>query len=475
MLIGRQKEKELLDSLLASKKAEFVAVYGRRRVGKTYLIRQYLKNELIFDFSGSNDENNAVQIANFTREFGRQCVDNEILPKDWSEAFALLSDYLYTLDTQKKVVVFIDELPWLDKAKSGFLPALEYFWNQHGSQMDHLLFITCGSTSSWIINKLLNAYGGLHNRVTQNIELKPFTLNETEEFLKYKNLKFTKYQIVQLYMAMGGVPFYLQAIKQGKSVNQVIEDLCFDKGGLLSKEFMPLYHSLFKKAKIHIAIITALAKHPYGLSRGKLLEKVNLSVGGGLMRAMDNLIDSGFVKKIEPFGKKNREAVFRVIDFYSIFYLRFIEGNVTDRKNTWQSMADSPNYVSWCGYAFENICFAHLPQIHRSLGIEGVTTKVSSWKAEGNADMPGAQIDLVIDRKDGIINLCEAKFSNTEFVLTKEYTAKLRQKRAVFEYFTKTKKSVVSTLLSTYPAIKNEYYSEEIHSEIQMEDLFVKI
>jgi uncharacterized protein len=474
MLIGRDKEKELIDSLLASNKAEFVAVYGRRRVGKTFLIRQYLKNDMLLDFTGTIGESTKVQLANFNREFKRQCTDNETNPENWSEAFAMLSDYLYTLDSKKKVVVFIDELPWLDKAKSGFLTALTYFWNQHGSQMPHLLLITCGSASSWIIKNLLNAYGGLHNRVTQSIELKPFTLEETEAFFKYKNLKFTRYQVVQLYMAMGGIPFYLQAIKSGKSVDQVIDALCFESGGLLAKEFKPLYHSLFKKAHIHIAIITALAKNPYGLNRSQLLEKTQLPPGGTLMRAMENLIECGFVKKIDPFERKNRESVFRIIDFYSIFYLRFIEGNLNDRKNTWQSMADSQNYVSWCGYAFENICLAHLLQIHKTLGISGVTTKVSSWKFVGNAEMPGAQIDLVIDRKDGIINLCEAKFTNKEFVLSKEYTTKLRQKRAIFEYATKTKKAVVTSLLSTYPAIKNEYYLEEIHSEIVLDDLFEK-
>ena len=472
VLIGRDKEKELFDSLLASKKAEFVAVYGRRRVGKTFLIRQYLKNEMVFDFTGTFNESNALQLASFNREFKKQCVDNDVIPQNWSEGFAMLSDYLYTLDSTKKVVVFIDELPWLEKAKSGFLAALSYFWNQHGSQMPHLLFVTCGSASSWIIKNLLRSYGGLHNRVTQSIELKPFTLEETEAFFKHKNLKFTRYQIVQLYMAMGGIPFYLQAIKPGKSVNQVIDDLCFD--GLLNKEFKPLYHSLFKKANNHINIITALAKNPYGLSRSQLLQKTQLPPGGTLMRALDNLIECGFVKKLEPFEKKNREAVFRVIDFYSIFYLLFIEGNLQESKNTWQSMADSQNYISWCGYAFENICLTHMPQIHKALGISGMSTKVSSWKHMGTSELPGAQIDLVIDRKDGLIHLCEVKFTNKEFVLNKEYTAKLRQKRAIFEYATKTKKAVVSSLLSTFPAIKNEYYLEEIQSEVVIDDLFEK-
>jgi uncharacterized protein len=473
MIIGREKEIEIFNSLLQSDRAEFLTIFGRRRVGKTFLVREYFNDKIVFDFSGAYEADITIQLHNFWNEYKRFNPTNQsnIAPKNWTEAFNYLTDYLYTF-SGKKVVVFIDELPWLDQPKSGFLSAFEYFWNQHGSKMKHLLLITCGSAASWIIQNLINAKGGLYNRITQRMELKPFNLLETEKYFQYYNLKFTRYQILQLYMVMGGIPFYLQAINQGKSVSQVIDELCFEQGGLLTDEFRPLYHSLFKNAENHIAIIEALASRPYGLNRTDLLNITKITNGGTFVRVLQNLIDSGFIKPLTPFGKKNKDTVFRVIDFYSIFYLKFIQGNVSDRKNVWQSLVSSSNYKSWSGYAFENICLTHLRPIHEKLGIAGVFTKVDSWKFAGNQEVSGVQIDLIIDRNDGIIHLCEAKFTKDEFIITKDYNTKLRHKRVAFQHITKTKKSVVTSLLTTFPAIRNQYYFEEIHSEISADDLF---
>jgi uncharacterized protein len=472
MVIGRQVEKRILDEVLQSEKAEFVAVYGRRRVGKTYLIRQYLKQHLVFDFTGSNLEDNVTQLANFNREFKRQCIDNEPIVKDWPDAFAMLSDYLYTLDTQKKAAIFIDELPWLDRAKSGFLGALQFFWNQHGSQMNHLVLIACGSAASWIIKNITESTGGLYNRVTRRIELKPFNLAEVEAFLNARHIQFTHYQILQLYMVMGGIPFYLDFVKPSKSIHQVIEEMCFTANGILQKEFKMLYHSLFKQAENHVLIIETLAKSPYGLTRKALLEKTKIPSGGSFIRTIENLLDCGFIVENHAYGKKTKETTFRVVDFYSVFYLRYIKDNLGNQKNTWQSIQESNAYQSWCGYAFENVCLIHTEQICRYLGISGVYTQVGSWHFAGNDEINGAQVDLLIDRKDGIIHLFEAKFTQDSFILTKEYTAKLRQKRTIFNYVSKTKKMVVTSLLTTYPAMKNAYYLEEIFSEVPMEALF---
>jgi predicted AAA+ superfamily ATPase len=477
MIIGRQKEKEILDRLLKSPQAEFVTIYGRRRVGKTFLIREHYSKNIVFDFTGSMDTSTSIQLYNFYNELNRvnQKDNTGKLPNNWSEAFKLLTDFLYSFKKHKgKIVVFIDELPWLDKPKSGFLQALQYFWNQHGSKMKNLIFITCGSAASWIIQKLLKSKGGLYNRVTQRIELKPFSLSETEAFFAYKNLKFTQYQIIQLYMVTGGIPFYLNFIKNGKSVQQAIDELCFEEGGLLTNEFKPLYQSLFKNADYHIEIIRVLAKHHNGLSRKQLLEKTNIPKGGTFSRVIDHLLDCGFMKALPSIDKKAKDSTFKINDFYSLFYLKFIEGNIVSRKNTWQSLANSANFASWSGYAFEIIWLNHQENIHASLGISGVYTKVNSWRFAGNDEIAGVQVDLVIERNDGIIHLCEAKFTNSEYTLAKEYTGKLRQKRAAFEYITKTKKSVVTTLLTTYPANRNSYYNEEIHSEVSMDALFHK-
>lgn len=475
MLIGRESEKEILCKLLKSKQAEFVAIYGRRRVGKTYLVKQFFKEKIVFSFTGAFETKTNIQINNFWVELKRvyPAAEFQENPQNWSEALHRLTDYLISVkETKSKIVIFIDELPWLDRTGAGFLSSLEYFWNQNGSQFNNLIFISCGSAASWMIGKLLKAKGGLHNRVTCRIELKPFNLKETKEFCEYKNLKFNYYQLTQLYMILGGIPYYWQAIEQGKSVAQVVENLCFDHNGILTKEFEYLYHSLFKNADKHVKVIEALSAHPYGLTRNQLLAESQISNGGNFVRVIENLIDCGFIKSLEPFGKKNRDTVFRIIDFYSVFYLKYIERNIGERNNVWQSLSTSAGYNSWMGYAFENICLTHLKPIHKALGIGGVYTKISSFYFKGNDELPGAQIDVVIERNDGIIHLCEAKFTNIEFVLNKEINQTLRRKRLVFQEFTKTKKMIVTTLFSTYPAIQNQYYNEEIHSEVSLESLF---
>ena len=475
MVIGREQEQATFQKWLQSPQAEFAVVYGRRRVGKTYLIEQFFNERIVFSFTGSYESDTSVQINNFYTELIRawHLAESAKTPQNWSEAFHLLTDYLLTFKGKKeKIVVFIDELPWLDRTGADFIGALAYFWNQHASRMNNVILITCGSAASWILRKMLNDKGGLHNRVTKRMELKPFTLRETAAFCQHRNLKFTQYQIAQLYMVMGGIPFYWQAIEQGKSVAQVIGQLCFEETGLLAREFKPLFQSLFKNAENHIQVIETLTKYPYGLTRYQLVAQIKINNGGSFTRVLEQLTDCGFIKALTPFGKKTKDTVFRVIDFYSIFYLKFIQGNVSDRTNVWQNLSNGATYQSWMGYAFENICLTHLKSIHETLGISGIYTQVSSFNFKGNETLSGVQIDMIIDRNDGIINLCEAKFTNAEFSLTKEYTATLRRKRMLFQEVTKTKKSVVTTLLTTYPAVQNAYYNEEIHSEVILEKLF---
>lgn len=476
-IIGREKELEIIDKLLLSDKAEFLAVYGRRRVGKTFLIRESLKSLIEFSFSGSFEEENPVQLTNFFHEYLRRTGGKKETtpPQNWTIAFSYLTDYLYQLKNPKrKAVVFIDELPWLDTPKSGFIKALEYFWNQYASTMDNILLVVCGSAASWMQQKLFQSKGGLYNRVTKRIKLEPFNLFETEQFCKSRKLKFTRYQIIQLYMAMGGIPFYLNELNQGKSAEQLIDEICFEPTGLLATEYNQLYYSLFKNAGNHVAVIEALASHPYGMLRDELLKKSGLPEGGTFTRTIDDLYESGFITKHQPFDKKKKETVYRLIDLYSLFYLNFIKDNVSNRSNSWQKIASQPRFIAWSGYAFENICLLHTNQILIKLGLSGTFMEISSWRHKGNDEIPGAQVDLLINRRDGVINLCEAKFTSNEFIIDKNYIAALRQKRAVFSHVTKTKKTVVTTLITTYPAIRNSYYLEEVHSEATIDDLFVK-
>ena len=476
-IIGRQQERQFLNKIIVSDKPEFVVVLGRRRVGKTYLIYEHLREQIVFAFSGAYEVPSKTQLGHFFTEYLRltQAQQHTIPPADWNMAFAYLTDYLNGLKPAagQKAVVFLDELPWLDTPKSGFVAALEYFWNQHVSKMNHVALIACGSVASWMGKNLLRSKGGLYNRVTATLHLQPFTLAETAEFCSQKQLKLSPYQMVQLYMAMGGIPFYLNALTPGKSVVQLIDEICFSSTGLLAQEYENMYFSLFKNAANHMAIIEALAKHPYGMIRNALLNATGLP-SGTFARSLEDLLESGFLIKLQPFQKKEKDSLYRLIDMYSLFYLRFIKGNAGRAGISWQLLSAESSYATWCGYAYENICLLHIKQVLKKLGISGILTNASSWYFKGNDELPGTQIDLLIDRKDGLINLCEVKFSANDFILTKEYAAQLRRKISVFEAVTQTKKAVVTTLITTYPAVQNTHYLEHIQSEITMDDLFAE-
>ncbi len=473
-LIGREQETAKLDSILASVNAEFLAVYGRRRVGKTFLIRQHLKDNIVFDFTGTREGTKEEQLNNFFEEYLKRTkgTKEKQSPLTWQDAFRYLIKYLNALPIKKlKHVVFIDEMPWLDNPKSNFIAALEYFWNQHVSNMDNILLIACGSASSWIKKKLINARGGLHNRITQRIKLVPFTLHETALFIKSIGANLTQYQIVEIYMAVGGIPFYLKEVTKGKSATQLIDDICFSPKGLLNGEYAQLYHSLFKNAVRHLKIIEALAAKPQGMPRADIARKTRLSEAS-LSRTLEELVECDFISFYEPLINKKKEAIYKLTDLYSLFYLKFIKANKGGGKGTWQQLSAKSTFTAWSGYAFENICMLHINQIKKALGISGIYSTTSSWLFKGNDTLPGCQIDMIIDRADQTINLCEAKFTKENFAITKTYAAQLRMKKSIFRQATQTKKATFNTLLTTYPAIKNQHYLGEIDNEITIDKLF---
>ena len=473
-IVGREKEKEKLDKILQSNQAEFLALYGRRRVGKTFLIRQHLKNNIVFDLSGTKEGAKEQQLHNFFGEYllrteGRKETQT---PQTWHQAFDYLAKYLSELpQTAAKYVVFLDEMPWLDTPKSEFISALEFFWNQHVSKMDNVLLIACGSASSWIRKNLINARGGLYNRVTQRIKLMPFNLYETALFVQNLGVNLPQYQILELYMVMGGIPFYLKEIEKGKSAIQLIDEICFSSQGLLNEEYNQLYHSLFRNAEYHITIIETLAARPQGMTRTEIATDTKINEAA-LTKTLEELVECDFISIFLPFLNKKKDAIYKLTDLYSLFYLKFIKHNKGTGSKIWEQLSKQSNYTAWSGYAFENICMMHIPQIKSALGISGVYTKHSSWKFKGDDALPGAQIDMVIDRADQIIHICEAKFTKENYALNNDYSARLRLRKTIFKQATETKKAVFTTLLTTYAALQNKYYLEEIDSEITMDKLF---
>jgi len=468
--VGRKKELDILEKVKTSGKSEFIAVYGRRRVGKTFLIRKAFQNDFTFYLTGVPNMNLHQQLSNFSRSMRKYCPDDLNTPvESWLTAFAQLEELILNGKSLKKVI-FFDELPWLDTAQSGFIPALDYFWNSFASARKDIILVVCGSAASWMSNTLIHNKGGLHNRVTHRIRLEPFSLNDCEAFFKQRSRVFNRYQIIQLYMVMGGIPFYLDHVDVGMSAAQNINRLCFQRDGILVEEFDDLYTSLFKKAEKHLAVVEALSKKAKGLTRAEIIKLTKLSNAGSTTRILKELEESGFIREYSSFGKKEKSSLYQLSDFYSLFYIKFIRGNQTLNENSWLNGLDTPQQRTWSGYAFEQVCLAHLTQIKQALGIGGIQTYSSSWvnTSEGNK----RQIDLLIDRRDGVINLCEMKFSIKPFIIDKKYHAELQDKIETFREATKTTKSLFLTMITTFGIVRNEYSNDVVQNSLKMDDLF---
>ncbi len=474
-LVGRLEEKKMLLNALTSTSAELIAIYGRRRIGKTFLTRRVYEKFIRFEFSGIHKASMKEQLEGFSLAL-KKAIDSPVdlaIPKNWIAAFHSLESFLEPIIKKQKAVIFFDEFPWIHTQKSNFLSAFEHFWNSWASKYSNLTVVICGSAASWMIRNIINNKGGLHNRVSLRLQLMPFTLNETEAYLKSRSILLDQYQILQLYMVMGGVPQYLKTVEPGESAVQVIDRNCFAKHGALKDEFKILYDSLFDSAYHHMAIIRLLASVKKGMTRNEIIASSSLSSGGTTSKVLVELEESGFITPYIPFEKNSKEVVYRLTDEYSLFYLKFIEKTRAGGQGTWERLAESASWRSWSGLAFEGICLKHVKQIKKALHIESIYAAESVWRQVSGKDEPGAQIDLLLDRKDNSMNLCEMKYSGEEYIITKKYAEELAQKKSVFIAKTKTKKTIFLTMITSYGVVSNSYSKNLVQCEVTMDALFV--
>jgi AAA+ ATPase superfamily predicted ATPase len=472
--IGRIKEKELLENALRSKKSELIAIIGRRRVGKTYLIRQVFGHLLNFEMTGMQHTAMPLQLTNFTKKLTEYSTPELPIetPANWLGAFNLLQIHLSRKRTNQKKVIFFDEIPWIANTRSGFLEALGHFWNDW-AVYNNVVIIICGSAASWMIRQVVHHKGSLHNRITLLIHLQPFTLMETALFLQANKVMLSQYQIVQLYMVTGGIPQYLKDIDKSQSVAQNVDRLCFAPHGLLKDEFDKLYTSLYDKPDYHITVIRALSTKWMGLTRSRLLEITGMADGGSFTRTLAELEQSDFIISTPPFNKKKKDTLYRLVDNYSLFYLKFIEGKRKGGEGSFINLERMQAWKTWCGYAFENICFAHLPQIKAALGIAAVYTEESSYLLKVDTEHKGIQVDMLIDRADGIINICEMKFYDAPFIITSKYAEELREKRNIIKQVADTKKSIFLTMITCFGLRENSHATELVQSQVTIDKLFV--
>jgi AAA+ ATPase superfamily predicted ATPase len=475
-LAGRRVERAELQDALTSTRSELIAVHGRRRVGKTYLIRAVFAEQLCFELTGMRDASLKVQLANFTRVIAGLVSYPLATPSSWVEAFELLERFLTgELAKDGRKVVFLDELPWLASPRSGFLSALDHFWNSFGSRQRNLILVICGSAASWMIVNVLHHKGGLHNRVTRTIALKPFNLQETEAFLHGRGVTLDRHQILELFMAVGGIPYYLDYVRNGRSAAQNIDAMFFSHNAPLRDEFNQLYAALFEHHERHVKVIHALAKKRAGLTRQDLRASTGLPTGGRLTTTLSELETTGFILRTVPFGKTVRDSVYRLIDAFTLFYLRWVSsrGAAHDGASWWLHRRSTPPGVAWSGYAFENVCLSHVIQIKQALGISGILTEHSSWQHRPSVRTDtGAQIDLIIDRPDRVVNLCEMKYSDAPFVIDKKYAKTLRERSEIFRRVTGTHKSLFVTFVTVHGVSAGAHASELVANEVRADALF---
>ncbi len=474
-MVGRKKEIEELNKLYNSKKAELIAIYGRRRIGKTYLVDETFKGHITFRHAGLSpaDENKKgmlkAQLEHFFYSLKLHGMRNSKKPGSWLEAFFMLEKYLEEIDDGSRQLVFLDELPWLDTPRSGFMTAFEGFWNTWGCHRDNLMVVVCGSANSWILDKLVNNHGGLYNRVTYEIKLLPFTLKECEEFFESKNVKLSRYDIAQSYMILGGVPYYMGYFQSGQSLAQNIDNIFFAKQAKLRDEYDRLFASIFSNPEVMKGIVKLLYTRNAGYTRSEILERTAIQDGGSFSQSINALIASDFVMKYVPFGKGKKEH-YKLVDPFCLFYLHFVEKKKELDENFWMNNMSSQQVISWRGFAYENICFNHISQIKRALGISGVITKQSAWSKKGD-DEEGTQIDLLIFRNDNVVNMCEIKYYSDTFVVNKEYYKVILHRQELLTKEISPKVSIHNTLITTFGLNYNEY-SGIFANTVTLDDLF---
>ena len=463
-MIGREKEIHELENAYSGRESEFVAVYGRRRVGKTYLVRETFSERMVFQHTGLKSKPTAIQLDRFRQSLIENGFRDCGVLKNWYKAFDVLKTVIAASKRPKKVI-FLDELQWMDRPNANFVSALENFWNGWASARKDVLLIVCGSASSWILRKIVYNKEGLHNRVTYRIPLRPFSLAECEAYAKDRNLEFTRRQLAELYMILGGIPYYWHFLERGKSVAQNIDEMFFSKSDKLEEEFGELYASLFQSPEPYIRLVTALATKKVGMTRDVLSAASGIAESGKMTQCLDDLDRCGFIRKYTPLGKSNRGSVYQLMDNFTLFHFSFIVSGRGSDRQYWSKLQSTRTHSTWAGLAFERLCLQHVDQIKRALQIGGVITNEHAWYS------PAAQIDLLIDRDDGIINLCEMKFADGVHTISKQESEAIRRKKLVLKEETATKKAVYVTYVTTEGLNRNSY-ANDVQSEVTLDDLF---
>lgn len=470
-IIGRDVEIGRLNAIAESSHAEFLALFGRRRVGKTFLINQVFNDRFAFKMTGVIEGSLKDQFTAFSDAMEEYGYGLPQMPQDWMSAFVMLKNALKTVvKNGERCIIFIDELPALDAENSNVAGAIGYFWNSWASLQDNVLLIICGSATSWMITHVIDSKGGLHDRLTEEMPIHPFTLREVEEYFGTRQFAWNRQMTLQSYMVFGGIPYYLSLLDKNESLTQNIDRLFFSKETKMRREFRRLFNTLYKNPERYIEIVKALSKSRKGMTREQLATELKCDNNGHLGNKLDDLVQCDLVRKniVREKEIKSKDAIYQLCDFFSLFYLTFVDRAEVETEY-WAHHINTPEVNTWMGLAYERICMAHIMQIKRALRIDGISTLNYSWRSK--TSKPAAQIDIIIERADRIVNVCEVKYSLDKYELNKEEYEKINQRRTAFIQETGLRHASWLTMITTEGLAKG-LYSEMIQSQVTLDDLF---
>ena len=442
------------------------------------MVDNFFNYEYDFSFVGGHRLTKQKQLRNFAKAIKKYAhLPHQPKYSSWDDAFDALEEFIESLPEDKRKIIFIDEMPWIDTPQSEFVDALETFWNGWAARRQDIMFVASGSSTSWMMDKLVENQGGLHGRITNNIYVRPFTLHEVEQYMQSRGAVWDRYQLLQTYMIIGGIPFYYSLLNVKESLAQNVDRLFFRKNGELRIEFEELFNALFTNTEKYTTIVKLLNSKREGMTREEIEDATDIDKSV-LTKVLRNLERSDFILRYSQFGNKTKGAIYRLVDFYTLFYYRFIDGFNAQDEEWWSHNLQSPAIESWQGLSFELLSLLHLPQIKQKLGISGIATAASSWRyvppqKKENEDRTekGTQIDLLIDRGDRVINLCEMKFSVKPYHISENYEKRLRDRMTIFQEKTKTTKTIVHTFVTTF-GVSGAMGKSIVNSEVTMEDLF---
>ncbi len=471
-IISRKEEKKDLEYCERSKKSELICVYGRRRVGKTFLVEQTFR-DFAFRAVGLEKGTTKQQLKSFGQRLIEYGDDIKQTPENWFEAFSRLDKILSGESIRRslngKKIVFLDEFPWFATKKSDFLVAFEDYWNRRGTQDGDLLFIICGSATSWIIKNVIKNTGNMFQRVTKKICVEPFTLAETELFFKDREFDWSREQIAECQMIFGGLPFFFDLMNTSQSLVKNINRLLFDKDALFGDETKKLLDATLSESPIYEKILSKLAFARYGIKKSELQVEI-AAPNGTYGRAVQDLVDCGYVIEYKKKYEEYNPLYIQLVDPFLLFHYHYLSKE--KRIDSYEDLIGNiGRYDNWRGTAFEILCLNNTASIKSALGIRGVKTECYPWYNSTDKKNERVQIDMVIERADKITNLCEIKYTNKPFVIDASYEQELIKKRDIFKEKTGTSQALKVIIISA-AGVSGTRYTSYISDIITLDDIF---